>query len=306
MSKKIDKPHDLLFHDAMRDKALAAEFFTTHLPQELRRDIDLSSLRLCNTKHISHERKASHTDVLYEVNIKNERGYIAIHIEHQSRAEALMPFRILTYLCRIMEADLKKQTGTTKKLPLVLPMIYYHGKQSPYPYTTDIIDCFANPELARQYFLKPFQLIDLTKIPDQELIKHGLIGALELTQKHIFAQDFLDTLETLLANRLLANLAKNHRDFFVHMIQYIAEQSAIDDEADFFTRLKQQLPEYRGDIMTVAQQLENRGIEKGMQQGHLDVAKNLLQLGQSDDIILQATGIDQSALDSLRNSDKTK
>lgn len=307
MSKHIDKPHDLLFHDAMSNIAIATSFFMTHLPADIQQHIDLSTLRLCDGKHVSPQREASHTDILYEVKINGVGGYLSLHVEHQSTADPLMPFRMLRYLCRIMEADIKKKKGKNKKLPLIIPVVYYHGKQAPYPYTTDIIDCFEQPELAKHYFLKPFHLIDLTQIPDNELVEHDLIGALELTQKHIFERDFLHVLDLLLTSRLLSKLANNNRDFFLHMLQYIAEQGSIDDEERFFHHLNKQLPEYRGDIMTVAQQLENRGLHKGMQQGmqqkELDIAKNLLRLGQSDDIILQATGIDKSTLESLRHND---
>lgn len=158
MSKKIDKPHDMLFHDTMQNLAIAKSFFQTHLPAHLKSIVDLSTLRLCDGKHVCAERQTTYTDILYEVRIKNKDGYLFLHSEHQSSAHPLMAFRMLCYTCRIMEAHVKQQKSARKKLPLVIPLVYYHGKQSPYPYTTDIIDCFDDPELAKQHFLKTFHL----------------------------------------------------------------------------------------------------------------------------------------------------
>jgi predicted transposase/invertase (TIGR01784 family) len=105
------------------------------------------------------------TDILYAVTILEKTGYIYLLIEHQSNPEVLMPFRLQQYIFSIMTQHLKQKT--TKVLPLVMPMVFYHGKEK-YPYSTDIFQLFGDhSNLAQELFLKPFQLIDLTIIPDE-------------------------------------------------------------------------------------------------------------------------------------------
>ncbi len=43
-------------------------------------------------------------------------------------------------------------------MPIIAPLLFYQGPTSPYPASTDIVDCFEKPELAREILLKPFKL----------------------------------------------------------------------------------------------------------------------------------------------------
>jgi predicted transposase YdaD len=80
----------------------------------------------------------------------------------------------------------------SQTLPIVVPLLFYRGKKSPYPFTTDIIDCFENKKLAQETFLKPYPLIDITIIPDEELRQHDGLAILELVQKNIHRRDALE------------------------------------------------------------------------------------------------------------------
>ena len=50
-----------------------------------------------------------------------------------------------------------------KTLPLVIPMLFYHGQQSPYPWSLNWLDEFDNPQLARQLYSEAFPLVDITR-----------------------------------------------------------------------------------------------------------------------------------------------
>lgn len=86
-----------------------------------------------------------------------------------------MAFRFLQYSIAIMKEhiDGQKSRGEKQQLPLVLPLLYHTGKQR-YRASTDIMDCFAQPELARHHFLQPFKLIDLTTMSDEDIQRHNV------------------------------------------------------------------------------------------------------------------------------------
>ncbi len=90
----------------------------------------------------------------------------------------------------IWEADRHQpERGKKKpkdKLPIIYPMIFYNGRVSPYPFPVDFFQLFSQPELAKTVLTSPFHLVDLTVIPDEELLKHGYVAALEMFQKHAF------------------------------------------------------------------------------------------------------------------------
>jgi hypothetical protein len=49
----------------------------------------------------------------------------------------------------------------------------------------------APKELVDKYFLKPFTLVDLTQIDDEQIKQKPWAGVMEFTLKHIFARDLL-------------------------------------------------------------------------------------------------------------------
>ena len=77
-------------------------------------------------------------------------------------------------------------------------MVVYHAETA-YPYSTDIKDIVDAPRiLIDRYFLKPFQLIDLARIEDEELKTHAWSGVMEFVMKHIFARDILPYLQDIM------------------------------------------------------------------------------------------------------------
>jgi predicted transposase/invertase (TIGR01784 family) len=79
--------------------------------------------------------------------------------------------------------------------------LFYTGKRSPYLYSTRWLDEFDNPELAGRLYSGDFPLVDVTVIPDDEIMTHRSMAALTLLQKHIHQRDIAtltDPLVTLL------------------------------------------------------------------------------------------------------------
>jgi predicted transposase/invertase (TIGR01784 family) len=82
---------------------------------------------------------------------------------------------------------------------------------------------------------------------------------------------------------------------------------------EFMRALAERLPQHEDELMTIAQQLEQKGIEKGIQlgrqegrsegklEGKLDVARNLLKMGMSHESVLEATGLTEDDLAQIRH-----
>ena len=80
-----------------------------------------------------------------------------------------MPFRLLKYICNIIDHHIKIHGVKNINYPLIYPLVVYHGK-SKYPFSTNLGDLIDAPQaLVDHYFLKPFQLIDLGQIDDETL-----------------------------------------------------------------------------------------------------------------------------------------
>ncbi|CRY41067.1 putative transposase [Yersinia enterocolitica] len=180
--KTTPTPHDALFKNFMTQPATACDLLEFHLPPELRQLCDLSTLRLESGSFIENNLRACYSDVLYSLKTTAGDGYVYALIEHQSSPDKHMAFRMMRYAIAAMQSHLE---AGNDQLPLVIPMLFYHGMVTPYPYPMSWLHAFNQPALAGRLYSRDFPLIDVTVIPDNEIMTHRRIALLELLQKHI-------------------------------------------------------------------------------------------------------------------------
>ncbi len=211
-------PHDAVFKKIMSYPEMARDFLDIHLPIALREICDLQTLKLESTSFIEQDLRAYYSDVVWSLKTREGQGYIYCVIEHQSTAVPHMAFRLMRYATAAMQHHL--DVGN-KTLPLVIPMLFYHGQQSPYPWSLNWLDEFENPQLARQLYSEAFPLVDITVIPDDEIAQHRGVALLELMQKHIRDRDLMGLVDRLVS--LLVTSTANDsqlQTLFNYLIRY--------------------------------------------------------------------------------------
>ncbi|EGH0941162.1 Rpn family recombination-promoting nuclease/putative transposase, partial [Salmonella enterica] len=235
-----------------------------HLPAELRAICDLSTLKLESGSFVEDDLRQYFSDVLYSLETAEGTGYVHVLIEHQSSPDVHMAFRMTRYAVAAMQRHLD---AGHKKLPLVIPVLFYVGKRSPYPYSTRWLDEFDNPELAGKVYGGAYPLVDVTVIPDDEIMNHRSMAALTLLQKHIHQRD-IATLTDRLATLLMADYLSSPQ--VIALIHYLLQAGESADSEAFVRELAQRVPQHGDALMTIAQQLEQKGIEKGIEKGRLE------------------------------------
>ena len=87
-------------------------------------------------------------------------------------------------------------------LPPIHTMVFYHGQQTPYPYSLDLRTQFHTPEQAEHTLQGPPQLIDLLQPPDTLLLQQDRAGLFSYFFKHVRDDDVLPALAALPADFL--------------------------------------------------------------------------------------------------------
>lgn len=314
MKKKNNTPtpHDATFRQFLTQPEVARDFMELHLPAELRAICDLNTLKLESGSFVEDNLRQYFSDVLYSLKTTaGDDGYVHVLIEHQSTPDQHMAFRLIRYAVAAMQRHLE---AGHKKLPLVIPMLFYTGKRSPYPYSTRWLDEFANPELAGKLYSAAFPLVDVTIIPDDEIAGHRSMAALTLLQKHIHHRDLAELVDRL-APILLAGYLSSSQ--VVSLVHYIVQAGETSDAEAFVRQLAQRVPQHGDTLMTIAQQLEQKGIEKGIekgiqlgrQEGHsegerdatLKIARTMLQNGLDRNTVMKMTGLTEDELAQIRH-----
>jgi predicted transposase/invertase (TIGR01784 family) len=313
---KIYNPHDKLFKQSLNNLEIAKEFLKIHLPKEIFKFIKSNTLSICPNSYITPELEETSSDVLYKAkSVNNKEFYIYTLIEHQSTAVWNMPLRILNYQLSIINSHLE-QHPEQKKIPIVVPLLVYNGKISPYPYSLNIFDLFNNVKLAKKTLAKPAHLIDLTVMDDQEIKQHNLIGLLEFSQKHVRDRKFLkQAIENLvyIINKLDQDVNQkqligddvwfiNYVQSNLHYVYYFAN---ILNEQEFTEKLETIDFVKRENIMgAMARKIEQQGIEQGIERGvdqnKKETARIMLAEGADLNFIVKVTKLTVEEINKLK------
>ena len=125
-------PHDAIFRQMLAQKEVARDFLQLYLPAQFLSICDLNTLQLASGSFIEEDLRSSYSDILYSLQTQHGAGYIYALIEHQSSPDKLMAFRLMRYTLAAMQRHLDAGHET---LPLVVPILFYHGTVSPWPHT---------------------------------------------------------------------------------------------------------------------------------------------------------------------------
>ncbi len=272
----VNTPHDHFFKDAMTNLTVAKEFFERHLPALVQSQLNLETLALQSGSYIDQSLKRTASDVLYTVDYASQPGfgYLYVLTEHQSSVDMLMPLRLWRYIISIWSTHLKKYPGS--KLPAVIPLVFYNGPQI-YDGPRDIRELIeAPPELIDQFLLKPFDLVDVSTIPDEEIRQKQWCGLLEYAMKCSRAKEALNYVETFI--ELLKGVCQSGGiDYGTVALQYFITQTETNEPGKLLKTLEQGLNE-EGQIMaTVAQYLREQGMQQGVKQGESTLLMHLLE-----------------------------
>jgi len=270
----IHNVHDKCFRKAMADIRVAKDFLEEYLPATIRSLIKLNTLKLRQNNYVDEQLNAFSSDVLYEVKLTNDNtAYLYLLVEHQSSVDTLMAFRLWNYMFRIWQDHLDQTQDTA--LPLIYPLVFYHGKE---PYTaprslTELIQ--APPEIVQEVLFKPFHLVDTHDISDEELRQRHWAGILLYLMKHVYARDVWPYIQQLIEMLKVIEQEDGAVLYAKHLLNYwlIAAETKKDPKA-FVKVIQQGLSASLGDeLMSMAEQL----VQQGMQQGESTLLMRLLE-----------------------------
>jgi len=313
MAHKHISSHDHFFRAAMAEPKVVNDFFQAHLPTKIQEIISWNSIQLKKESYVDDQLKLQITDMLYAANFDNKPGYIYLLVEHQSTADKLMPFRLLKYMLAIQENHLKQ--NKEKKLALIYPLIFYTGARST-NHVTDIFELFGEQqELAKEIFLKPYHLIDLTKLTDEDLKQYLWSGVMAKSMKHIYDTDIVPCLKNML-NELQTIEKQDGMSYIYTILSYLVNTGDTENESEFIETIKLGFSEQTGDnVMTIAQRFREEGLTEGRMEGIIEgqtrgkvetlrsIVKNLM--GRNADIneIIAITGLSLHEINELKKTD---
>ncbi|HGJ5877940.1 MAG TPA: Rpn family recombination-promoting nuclease/putative transposase, partial [Arsenophonus nasoniae] len=139
-------------------------------------------------------------------------------------------------------------------------------------------------------------------LDDGEIMQHKRMALLELLQKHIRRRDMTELLDSIV--KLLSyNYYTDNQ--VITMFNYLIQEGNAQKPMEFITEIAKQSEKHEGALMTIAQQIEEIGIQKGIQQGiqktKIELAKQFLANGVDRNTVKISTGLSDEELNKLEN-----
>ncbi|WP_067667683.1 Rpn family recombination-promoting nuclease/putative transposase [Nocardia miyunensis] len=284
MGVQPSNPHDALFRSIMqRDGQLAGELQIA-LPPELVMRIDWSVWRYIPNDLVAPGLECRQTDLFVETRFDGAEALMYIHVEHQSRPDPLMTFRMGEYMFGHWRQYVDRSEKVPTSLPVILPVVVNSGpRNQPWRYSTQFADMFALAEDARAAltrYLPTFDIIvdDIAAISLDELAKRPIpAAALLVFALHKSASKNPDLVQTLAPVIEKFQNLENEPGGMIDLrdiIGYIVEVGDIDDD-DFVELIDQFGPRAKEVAVTTAERFRAEGLEKGRVEG---LTQSLLSL----------------------------
>lgn len=305
---KSTASHDSAIRATLENVMVARDFLQQYLPQSIQNKLDLNTLKILPGHFIGTRLRKQETDVLYACSLKNHKNnaaWIYTLIEHQSKPDYWIALRLWKYCCAIWKHYLK-QNPKSKVLPVIVPIVFYNGKQM-YSFSTDFLDLFGEQKsLAQQTLYHAFQLIDLNKIPDEHIRKHTWCGLLELFLKHARTGDIKKLIDKAL-QYFQPLLQHEESGEYLAVMVYYASNWSHEKPTALLKYIENKLPKEAGEKMKrknpFAQYFEEIGEERGARTEKLHVARKMLNSGCNPIFIREITSLSLQEIQELPEQD---
>lgn len=264
------QPHDALFKSSLTPEAARA-LCRAVLPPELAAAFEGAELQPESEHFIEEALQERVSDVLYSTTLGEEEALVYVLFEHQSTVDPLMAFRVLRYLVRIWDWWLARQDGRPRRLPLIVPLVVYHGERAwDAPVRFEELVELPGGLAAAAHVVPRFEYVldDLTQRTDEELRARQAPPFAAVTW--IFFRHSHDPARGIEVWRQCADLIQallaqhpEWRGFLEQLVRY-----SLDRDLGNTEELRQELRNLGGTqaeevAVTAAEKLKEKGREEG-------------------------------------------
>lgn len=281
---EINNPHDKFLKETLSKKENAIGFIENYLPKDIVELIDLNKINIEKDSYITENLQEYFTDLLYEVMIKGEESYIYVLFEHKSYPDKLIGLQLLEYLIQCWKSKIKQKN----KLPLVIPLVIYHGKVN-WNIGVRFSDIIEKIDDKFKKYIPDFEylLYDLSKYQDKDILGTEELKVMMQLMKYIYSENLTEKLKEIF--KMFSYIEGKNLDYISTVTIYIMNTTEIEIK-ELAKIVTETISEKGGEIaMTTAQKLRKEGIEEGIEKEKIITAERLLAKQMSFEEVAEIT-----------------
>ena len=306
--KVVQTPHDKFFKETIGKVEVAKDFLKNYLPESISKIIDMNTLDPQKDSFINKELEEIFADMLFRVNINDKEGYIYFLFEHKSYTSKNTSFQLLKYMMEIWGN--KIGNGKIDKLPMIIPIVIYHGNNNWNIGNTfgERIEGYKSLPQNVQKYIPDYEylLYDLSKYTDEEIKGIAQVKIMMTIFRDIFIKDNQGLIESIFkAVEYLEELEDKETGirYFETLMRYIfsARTNMTKDNADvIMNKLETTYPEGSEVVMTLAERFREEGMEEGAKKSIEKVVKKSIIKGLTTEDIIEITGLKKEKIEEIR------
>lgn len=268
MSSSSPYIHDRFFKQIFTRPETVRDFIETYLPAAIVSHLDLDSLEIVTGSYVDAHLSEYFSDVLVKTRVtQGLPAELYFLFEHKSGPERYARVQILQYMAGTWYARIRDGATASAPLPLVIPVLIYHGLRS-WNFSLAFEDLFEAPSSDFFYYLPKFEHIlhDISHLDASEIKGTIILQAVQLLFKYIQVPELRDRFPEIVG--LLGTLGEKDRvtEYMQVILEYVFQASEHVDVHDVQKAL-QSIPQGESVMPTIAEKLRQEGMQKGMQQG---------------------------------------
>lgn len=287
----VNHQHDKIFRTVLDRKSDAIVLINKALNTQL----EVQDIEKYNSSFINKVFQNREADIVYKIKDRS----IFILIEHQTKVDYLMPYRILEYEVAIMQSaiDLDKIKNKESKIPLVISIVLYTGnkKWNAKKYLEENQEKIEGIENG----LENYNLIDINELTEKELLEdNSFISKMMLIEKSKNTENIVEILE-----KIVKITKEEDKDTLRRIISIILEEKI------GITKAKELIEKMEGDegnMLAVVDMIRRENqmyIEIGKKEGELKekikIVTNMLKEKFNIETIQKITGINKEEIEKI-------
>jgi predicted transposase/invertase (TIGR01784 family) len=314
----IYQVNDSFFHKIFDNPENARDFLERVLPARLKKQLELESIEIEDTKYVSNRFEKGYSDIVVKTSLKTKKGekkHVDIYfiIEHKTEGRVDIFIQVLKY----MVFEWEKDYNNNKPPRVIIPVVFYHGVDEwkiprSFAEQFDVDDDVKQFLLDYRYILFDTNNWDFRDESNKELKENVFLFTSMVFMKAAYKDDLEAILEIFkfwYDRGFLENM-----DLVLFCLEYVSQTHEISRD-----QLKNMLDESKidgGEIMpTLAQQMKEEfmetmgpqlkdegkkeGKKEGMEEKAIETAKKMLKKGFETDVIMELTGLNKEEVEKL-------
>jgi predicted transposase/invertase (TIGR01784 family) len=260
----INNPHDTFFKSVFSEKENAIGHLEVILPPRLGKNIDLNTIKIEKKSYLDDELKKCYSDIVYTGYYKDSTVKLSFLYEHKSYAVKYPHFQILRYMLNIWEMSIKQK----EKLPVVIPIIVYHGTEK--WIVKPLYSYFDNIDEELMPFIPNFTYIlsDLSKYSNEDIKNKVFKGiflkaALLILKNSFHPEQLIEALDKFVEIGYIYNEEDKGTIFLLKVIRYIYSLWEIKSDEHYQGKIEQILGKQGVDVMTILEDIELKAEKRG-------------------------------------------